>query len=379
MLLEFGAKNFFSFKEGFRVSFRLGSNCPPNISAGRDYATVMGVKGANGSGKTHVLRALSFLGHFCTRSFASDPDAALLVFPFFKSTEATELFADFCVNGIEYKYELIVDRESVLSEVLYRIKSRSVKIFERKGNTLAHCMKDFSEIETVKLRKNASIISTAHQYELKSLSGIYSFFENILTNVSFAGYRENAMSITAVAKFLNGKKDIFEFVKKFILDCDVGIEDIVITSTEKEDGSKDYFPGFFHRVEDRLHAVTDITESSGTKALFRQLAMYKMTLDLGGVLALDEFDAFLHPHILPKLLELFVDEVTNPRGAQVIFSTHQSDILDILGRQRTYLVNKQENESFCYRLDEIPGDILRNDRPIRSIYDAGKIGGVPRL
>lgn len=379
MLLEFGGRNFFSFREGFSVSLRLGANCPSNISGGRSYATTIGVKGANGSGKTHVLRLLSFLGHFCTKSFASDPEAALLVFPFFKSTEPTELFAAFSVNKVEYRYELIVDRESVISEVLYRIKSRAVKIFERKNNTLAYCIKDFSDLEAVKLRKNASIISTAHQYELTSLSEVYKFFENILTNVSFAGYRENAMSINSVSKFLDDKKEILEFVNKFIVDCDVGIEKIIISTSEKEDGSKDYFPGFFHRVDSNLHAVTDITESSGTKALFRQLAMYKLVLDMGGVLALDEFDAFLHPHILPKLLDLFINEESNPRGAQFIFSTHQSDVLDILGRQRTYLVNKQENESFGYRLDDIPGDILRNDRPIRSIYDAGKIGGVPRL
>lgn len=379
MLLEFGVKNFFSFKEGLQVSFRLGLNCPESISVGRDYATVMGIKGANGSGKTHVLRALSFLGQFCTKSFASDPDAALLVFPFFKSTEPTEIYAEFRINGIEYRYELAVDREAVLSEVLYRTKSRSVKVFERKGNVLVSCVKDFGDIEKIKLRKNASIISIAHQYESLSLAEIYNFFNRFSTNVSFAGLRENAMSINFVSKFLEDKKEIFDFVKKFIIDCDVGIEDIVISSTDKEDGSKEYFPGFFHRVSDKLHAVTDITESSGTKALFRQLAMYKLALDGGGVLGLDEFDVFLHPHILPKLLRLFIDPETNPLGAQVIFSTHQSEVLDLLGRQRTYLINKQENESFGYRLDEIPGDILRNDRPIRPIYDDGKVGGVPRL
>jgi hypothetical protein len=43
------------------------------------------------------------------------------------------------------------------------------------------------------------------------------------------------------------------------------------------------------------------------------------------------------------------------------------------------LVNKEDNESFAYRLDEIPGDILRNDRPILPAYNDGKIGGIPKL
>jgi len=41
-------------------------------------------------------------------------------------------------------------------------------------------------------------------------------------------------------------------------------------------------------------------------------------------------------------------------------------------------VNKDENKSYSYRLDEIPGDMIRNDRPIEPIYRSGKIGGVPR-
>jgi len=50
-----------------------------------------------------------------------------------------------------------------------------------------------------------------------------------------------------------------------------------------------------------------------------------------------------------------------------------------MGKYRTFLVNKTDNESFGYRLDEIPGEMLRNDRSITPIYNAGKIGGIPRI
>ncbi|PTT56329.1 abortive infection protein, partial [Aeromonas sp. HMWF014] len=70
---------------------------------------------------------------------------------------------------------------------------------------------------------------------------------------------------------------------------------------------------------------------------------------------------------------------TNTNQSQIIFTTHNSEIIDFLGRYRTYIVEKTENESFAYRLDEISGDILRNDRPILPIYNSGKIGGVPKL
>ena len=69
----------------------------------------------------------------------------------------------------------------------------------------------------------------------------------------------------------------------------------------------------------------------------------------------------------------------NQLGAQLLFSAHDADILDICGKYRTCLVNKDNNASYVYRLDELPGDILRNDRPISPLYKEGRIGGVPRL
>ena len=62
----------------------------------------------------------------------------------------------------------------------------------------------------------------------------------------------------------------------------------------------------------------------------------------------------------------------------MIFTTHNRDILDALGKHKTILVNKEDNESYSYKLDELPGNLVRNDRPISPIYNSGKIGGVPK-
>ena len=82
---------------------------------------------------------------------------------------------------------------------------------------------------------------------------------------------------------------------------------------------------------------------------------------------------------LHALLELFENEETNINDAQLIFTTHNADIMDKLSKYRIILTSKENNESFLYRLDEIPGDILRNDRPISPIYKSGKIGGIPKI
>ena len=74
-----------------------------------------------------------------------------------------------------------------------------------------------------------------------------------------------------------------------------------------------------------------------------------------------------------------MDPEKNKMNAQLLFTTHSLEIIDITGRYRTYLVNKDENVSFAFRLDEVPGDMLRNDRSLIPAYREGRIGGVPRL
>ena len=84
MLLEFGARNFYSFKEGFEVSMRLGDSCPDKISKGKSYANVLAVKGANASGKTNVLKVFWFLSNFVLNSFNQKPDTELDFYSFLR-------------------------------------------------------------------------------------------------------------------------------------------------------------------------------------------------------------------------------------------------------------------------------------------------------
>lgn len=379
MLLAYGLKNYFSFREGVEVSFRLDRNCPPSISNGKSTSSIIGIKGANGSGKTHLLKGLNFLGIFCTRSFQAEPDSPILLRSFFSSTQPSEFFVEFKVEETSYRYELEATEQAVVRETLFRTRLREVKAFERIGNEITEMTSEFEPLAAMKLRQNASVISTAHQYDIKLLEDVHKFFTSIFTNVSYGGLRELPFSMETVSKFFHDYKNSLDFARRFISECDVGLSDIKIFVTEKADGEKEYTPMFYHECGGESHAVSSYGESSGTKALFRGLLLYQMTLASGGLLVLDEFDLNLHPHILPKLIKLFLDPATNPNDAQLIFSTHDSEILNMLGRYRTYLVNKQDNESFAYRLDDIPGDILRNDRPILPAYNDGKIGGVPRL
>lgn len=379
MLLSFGFKNYFSFKEGATVSFEFDAKVPSQISRGHSVGTVLCINGANASGKTNVLRALSFIKTFATRSFDVKPDELIPLEVHFECDEPAEFFAEFTAGEYTYLYELGLTDKEVVYERIYRTKAKRIKIIERRKGRITHTTKEFERLNSMKVRKNASVISTANQYEFKELSPIYRFFNRFASNVTYSGMQVEIDSEFEVAKVLSGNPEIFEFVKEFLRDADVGISDIEII--ERKDPTKeesDFYPVFVHG-EGKGRGITTYTESSGTRALFKNLARYRLVLMMGGVLIADEFDIHLHPHLLPKIVGLYLSQETNPERAQLIFTTHNSEIMDMLGRYRTYLVNKENNESFAYRLDEIPGDILRNDRLISPVYNEGKVGGVPKV
>jgi AAA15 family ATPase/GTPase len=378
VILEYGFSNYFSFKESAKISFRLDANCPGNISNGKDFSTVLGVKGANGSGKTQVLKGLTFIAQFCANSFSAKPEQKVGVNPFFSSTLPSEFYIEFRQEDSTYRYELTVSDEEVKREALYRTTQKKSILFERIENRVEKCIGEFKQLKNLKLRKNASIISTGNQYEITALHDVYKFFDSVYSNVFFTGHADWA-KITTACSYLRGNEKALHFVKNFISQCDSGISDITIKSYKDKNGAEEYYPLFEHEANGKKHGLTDTTESSGTKTLFKWLPLYQIILENGGTLVFDEIDMNLHPHILPKIISLFLNKKTNPKNAQLIFATHDTEIIELLGRYRTYLVSKEENESFTYRLDEIPGDLLRNDRPIRPIYNSGRIGGIPKI
>ena len=379
MLLAYGASNFTCFKEGIEVSFRLGKGCPVEISKGKNYSNILCVKGANGSGKSNALNVLAFLNEFCCNSFSLKPEEPIEYKTFFSNNSSSFFYIEFTIEEIEYRYDLELKDGKIISEVISRKDKRMTEVIIRKGNKIESRNKDFKELDTIKLRNNASIISTAHQYELESIEMIYQFFDRILTNKNYVGLFGQFDDFWTMAEVYSKNDDYFTFTKDLIKRCDLGIKDIVIRERSDEDDKKIYITYFVHNVGDQDYEIHYKNESSGTKNLYNHLMLYKMVLIQGGILVLDEFDINLHPDILPILTELFTDESINTKDAQLLFTTHNSKIMDVLGKYRTILVNKEENESFLYRLDELPSDLIRNDRPIEPIYRSGKVGGVPKV
>ncbi len=383
MLISFGARNYMSFKEGFEISMELSSSCPEATAAGKKFSDAICIIGANASGKTNVIRSLTYIADFCCNSFNSKPEDSLRGASFGWHKEPSYFFVEFMLGDVQYYYELELTNKEIVGEKLERKAARRVPVFSRKYNELEYCVKELKELSKIKFRKNVSVISIAHQYEVAALEGIYSFFSSIVSNidpffgdVKFNGQYENAF---ITSKYYNETKEVLAYVKDKLARADTGITDIRIESFKSPTDEEMFLPIFKHGTKDGDVEIPYFFESNGTRALYSQLSLFKRVLDQGGVLLLDEFDNNLHPDLHAWLIDFFLDPESNPNNAQILFSSHNAAFMDKLSKYKVVLVNKEDNESFLYRLDELPGSIVRNDRSIESVYKTGKLGGTPNL
>lgn len=389
MIRKFGVKNFSCFNEGINVDFTFDGKVPKSVSQGKDYTTVLGIKGANGSGKTNIIKAIYFLSNFCGMGSMSDlkVDDLIPINSFFRNDRPSEFYIEFEQDGCIYNYELSLSESMVFSEVLHKKvtkkSSKVVKLLERKNSEIIFTTPEFKELETIKLKDNSSVINQFTKYRFKSemleIKSIHRFFFHILTNVSNLGYFDHKQNESEISKEYSKDPERFNFVKKIIMSADSGIQDIIIHSRKNEHNEEYYFPLFTHVNKGHNQYLTYYEQSSGTQSLYNKMSMYWLVLKLGGLLALDEFDIHIHSLILPKIIDLFLNEKINTKNAQFIFTAHNTELIDSLGKYRTILVNKEDNESYCYRLDEIPGTMIRNDRAITPLYLQGKLGGVPSV
>lgn len=378
MLISYGASNFCCFKEWMEINLSLSPKIAKEISNNSGISNLLCLKGGNASGKTSAIKALQFITYFTQDSFKYKPDEDIFFDTYFNNDASTEFYIKFMVGKIEYEYQFELTRKKIINEKIYKKEKRNTLIFHRNNNKIEKNSL-FDNKKAIILRSNASIVSTANQYGIKEIKSIYDFFISIFTNVGYVGLQHELFDESTLFKVYFENSDLLEFAKEKIRQFDTGIMDIKIDSFANEKKEKIFYPVFLHQNENKIGKLLYHTQSSGTKALFLYLVFYFSVLKNGGVLALDEFDINLHPDILPHLVKWFENKKINSKNAQLIFSTHNADVLDLLGKYRTYFFNKENGASYCYRLDEINENIIRNDRSITNLYKAGKIGGIPRI
>ena len=180
MLLGYGARNCWCFKEWLDIDLRFNGYVPKEISNNKDYSLIMGFEGANASGKTNALKVFAFIANFATLSFDYSPESKFLYDSYFDNDDSSEFYVEFKTKDqIEYKYEFELQHSYIKKEILYIIRNSVESIvFQREENT---CIQNelYNKETAIIFRNNASFISTLHQYGIKEIEPIYDFFYKI--------------------------------------------------------------------------------------------------------------------------------------------------------------------------------------------------------
>ena len=398
MIHKYRFKNFFSFAEETEVSFVLNRQVPDSdlvfeSPGSARLSKILAVIGPNASGKTNLLKPLSFLSWFIPQSFTdSKPDGEIPVRShFFTDQAACEFEIDFEIRGQHYRYSLVVNPKRVLHEYLYLKTSKFFSfIFRRDWSEadVAYNIRQqnfgFAASEAEKVRQNVSLISTAAQYNVPCALELVNYFSTFYTNVGHGGrVHFELREMFETSEYFHSRPALRAQMSDILSSLDLGLAEVIIETNyhvDKETGYtiKTKYPFCIHRYGKQEQTLSMGFESSGTQAAFLLLKKILPALEHGGVVIIDEMEADLHPDMITAMLDLFIDPERNPHNAQIIFTCHAHEVLNDLQKDQVLLTEKDpDGFSEAWRLGDMKG--IRRDDNLYAKYRAGAYGAVPNL
>lgn len=416
MLIEFSVGNFRSFMGRKTLSLQAapikGQDENPTIDVER-YKLLRGavIFGANSSGKSNLMIAMSTMKRLLLESFEKSSSSELGISPFLlhSDLENKPSFFEviFMANSIRYRYGFEVDNTTVRSEWLYeskKIVEKPLFLREDDGIKVFPAFKEGKNLEE-KTRDNTLFLAVVDQYNGSTARTIFKWFTNFQTisGLSHERYKELTFKMLesdtgrSLWNFLSQvdlgfdniqvvrephlpyglAKDTPEFQRKQKLTDSDGKSPVSVMTHHKKFNSN-------NEIENRVDFDLREHESSGTNKLFNMAGPIFDVLQCGGVLAVDELDASLHPLLTVAITKLFHSRKHNSNNAQLIFTTHDTNLLQYgnYRRDQVYFIQKDPyGASDLYSLVEYieDGKKIRNDRSFEKDYIQGRYGAIPYI
>ncbi len=418
MLVNFTVENFKSFKE--IAEFSMEATKLKNLTKSNTFSvnTISLLKsaviyGANASGKSSVLDAINAMKYVIQSSVDIEKAKQYKARPFLlsKKTENknTTFEIDFIIFETIYRYGFSIATNSKISkEWLFqkklKVRARYTPLFERDGDTI-ELSNNFKEGNKLidKTRDNALFLAVVAQFNGETSSAIIKWMDklNVLSNIKsemFEGYSFSKLDdskfkdkMVALIKSADiGISDISKnevsFDEMSIKDSDLeGLPEDVIDKL-KEKGASSIQTDHIQYNEDNTFfkmKTFDLSfESDGTQKLLALTAPILDTLECGNILIIDELDNSLHTELVESLIKLFNSEETNPNNAQLIFTTHDTNLLNqkLFRRDQIWFTQKSIlGQSELYSLVEYGKGKIRDDLVLEKNYLDGKFGAIPHI
>jgi len=414
MLVEFRVKNFRSLRDEQVLSLVASTDktlldshtLETGLKAAPHLLKSVVVYGANASGKSNLIKALQYMRGVVLESAALQPGQTFGRLHAFKldatsGSLPTEFEVTFILDGVRYQYGFAMNTQRIVSEQLLVYKSfKPQRWFERHFD--AESGKDVYEfgpgLRGAKnlwegaTRPNALFLSMAVQLNSEALRAVFDWFANRLVIFNEQSPLAPQFSVQML-KQEEQRKAICEFLRA----ADISIADIEVTTkqamvhsihldlaTGKRDEAAEeqaVDEVKFHHITEHGKAVFDLMdESSGTRNLLFLSGPILDILNKGLTLVVDELDTSLHTLLVQALVRLFHQSEVNTGGAQLVFTTHDTSLLDAYGlfrRDQIWFVEKHPDQSSSLYplLDFSP----RKNEALERGYLQGRYGALPLL
>lgn len=405
MIVAFKTGNYKTFKEKVSLNLRGASISKITdahvIDAGKfKLLKSAAIYGPNASGKSKLLEAMQFMQQFVINSSKNTQAHELIeVDPFRLSTQTLNqpsfFEMEFLLEGKAFRYGFEATRKQVVKEWLfYRPRNVIEKpLFVRIGAQIEITASKFKEGKGIegRTRNNALFLSAVAQWNGKIAQSIIDWFGKLHFFDPIWDSDDNSETLELISEE-KYKKLITQIMKVADLDID-GIEaieykDIIAKKSGKKLSLNSTYEHLvtYHKVYDANNKVVDTTffemdedESLGTQRFFNLIGLIIKVLENGGILISDEINASLHPRLMQALVLLFNSKIVNKNNSQFIFTTHDTNLIniDFLSRDQIYFLEKNRyGASNLYSLVEFK---TRKDTSHEKEYFNGRYGAIPLI
>ncbi|WP_225893604.1 AAA family ATPase [Levilactobacillus wangkuiensis] len=408
MLHQFTFKNFKSFRQEVTLDLTASAlkELPTDVVTDVLHERVLklaALYGANASGKSNVIHALSVMTDVVLTSFA-DEDALKKITPYWFEAPSvpTEFSVLFSTRTNIYQYGFSATQQVVTEEYLYqrdksKVGEQYLEIFDRTDAGIVGSLTEQAEVQTLAklITKKSLLLSALSRLEIPVIREVADWFRalrivdygNPQDEVTKTARFRSRQSLSPMIALLTDPQEKQKF-EQFVQAVDVGIAQLgVVQDDFADENEARQRVVSYHRnpTTGELLQTPISAESSGTRKMLWLYVDLKQTLDEGGTVVVDELDAKLHPLLLRYILILFHDAQINPRGAQLIFTTQELFTLDKTNfrRDEVWFVDKNPaGMSDLYSLDSVKvngNQKVRNDASYGKDYILGKFRATPRL